>query len=120
VLVAGLACAAVGTALVPVSPGLEWMVLPLVVYGVGQVAAVNAGGDVVLRRGGGSSQAIGQLRLSSDLGLVIGPIAAGALADWLGYGAPFAMLPVLMLIATGFAAFALTRHAPHPGGRVRN
>jgi MFS family permease len=95
VLVAGLVLSMSGAGLVLAAPGLVWMSAPLVVYGVGQVAAVNAGGDIVLRRGAGSSRAIGLVRLSSDLGLVIGPIVAGAMQDILGYGAPFVALPVL-------------------------
>jgi hypothetical protein len=84
-----------------------WMSIPLVVYGVGQVAAVNAGGDIVLRRGAGSSRAIGLVRLSSDLGLVVGPIVAGAMQDVFGYGAPFAALPVLTGLSLAAAVYLL-------------
>jgi MFS family permease len=109
VLVAGMVMTLSGTALVLASPSLVWMSVPLVVYGVGQVAAVNAGGDIVLRRGAGSSRAIGLVRLSSDLGLVIGPIVAGAMQDVFGYGAPFAVLPVLTGCSIAAAVFLLLR-----------
>jgi MFS transporter, DHA1 family, multidrug resistance protein len=107
VLVAGLVLSLGGSSLVLAAPGLVWMSIPLVVYGVGQVAAVNAGGDIVLRRGAGSSRAIGLVRLSSDLGLVIGPIVAGAMQDVLGYGAPFVALPVLTVCSVAGAVYLL-------------
>ena len=40
------------------------------------------------------------VRFSSDIGLVIGPAAVGALADLFGVAAPFAVLAAL---TTGFA-----------------
>jgi MFS family permease len=109
VLIAGMVLTLIGTILVPVMPDLRWLVIPLVLYGVGQLAAVNAGGDIVLRRGEGTSQAIGLVRLSSDFGLVIGPIAAGALADWLGYRAPFVALPLMMAVAILIVAIPSSR-----------
>jgi hypothetical protein len=42
------------------------------------------------------------MRLSSDIGLVVGPWVSGALMDAAGYGAPFAVLP---LISIGAALF---------------
>lgn len=100
VFVAGMCISVVGTILVPFAPDLIWLAIPLVLYGVGQIAAVNSGGDIVLRRGHGTSHAVGLLRLSSDLGLVVGPVVAGAVADWQGYGAPFVLLPAIMTLAT--------------------
>ncbi len=61
------------------------------------VGAVNAAGDIVLHRGGAGSAAVGALRQTSDLGLVVGPIAGGAIADSFGYSAPFIAYPILML-----------------------
>ncbi|CAN5787241.1 MFS transporter [soil metagenome] len=107
VLVAGLCLASSGTVLVLAAPGLTWMVVPLVLYGAGQIAAVNAGGDIVLQRGAGSSRAIGLVRLSSDLGLVIGPVVAGAMQDAFGYGTPFATLPALMWCSAIAALYLL-------------
>jgi DHA2 family methylenomycin A resistance protein-like MFS transporter len=98
-LATGLLLAVTGTVLVLPMPAPGWLPLPLMLYGSGMVAAVNAAGDVVLHLGGGSSRAVGVVRLSSDLGLVIGPWVAGTLADAFGYNAPFLALPSLMLIA---------------------
>jgi hypothetical protein len=41
------------------------------------------------------------LRQTSDLGLVIGPILAGSLADAISYSAAFIAFPVVMLGAAG-------------------
>jgi hypothetical protein len=55
------------------------------------------------------------VRLSSDVGLVVGPAAVGALADLAGIEAPFVVLAVLTVAA---AAATLRRNAPvaGPGG----
>jgi MFS family permease len=98
-LVAGLAIAIVGTLLVLPAPGMVWLSLPLALYGVGMVAAANAGGDIVLQRGGLSGRAVGMVRLSSDLGLVVGPYVTGALTDAFGYRTPFIALPVVCATA---------------------
>ena len=42
---------------------------------------------------------MGAVRLSSDVGLVVGPAAAGVLADSAGVQAPFAVLGALALVA---------------------
>jgi MFS transporter, DHA1 family, multidrug resistance protein len=106
-----------GSASILVAPSLGWMSIPLVLYGVGQVAAVNAGGDVVLQRDGGSNRAIGLVRLSSDAGLVIGPIVAGAIADLLGYSAPFVALPAMMAVAGALAFWQASRRLAFDGDR---
>ncbi len=114
VFVAGMCFSVIGTILVPVAPELIWMAIPLVLYGVGQIAAVNSGGDIVLRRGNGTNQAVGLLRLSSDMGLVVGPVVAGAVADWQGYGAPFVLLPAIMALAT-VAGIVRLKNEPDAG-----
>lgn len=106
VVAGGMAASLLGILLVPQMPGLLWLIVPLTLYGVGQVAAVNAGGDIILRRGEGTSTAVGLVRLSSDFGLVLGPVIAGALADWLGYRAPFYALSLTLAVAI---VVALTR-----------
>jgi predicted MFS family arabinose efflux permease len=74
----------------------------LIPYGIGQVLVTNAAGDLVLHLGGRGRQAIGMMRLSSDIGLVIGPWVSGALMDAIGYGAPFAILPTISIGAALF------------------
>lgn len=99
IMLVGLMVSMVGTLLVLPAPGLGWMLGPLILYGAGMVAASNAGSDIVLQRAGLGSRAVGLVRLSSDLGLVLGPIIGGFLSDKYGYRAPFVALPIVTAIA---------------------
>jgi MFS family permease len=99
IMLAGLLVSMVGTLLVLPAPGLGWLLVPLVLYGAGMVAASNAGSDIVLQRAGLGSRAVGLVRLSSDLGLVLGPVIGGFLSDSYGYRAPFVALPIVTAIA---------------------
>ena len=100
VLIAGLLLAVVGTVGVLAASSAWLLAIPLVLYGCGMVGAVNAAGDIVLHRGGAGSKAVSSLRLTSDLGLVVGPIVGGAIADSFNYSTPFIAYPILMLAAT--------------------
>jgi DHA1 family bicyclomycin/chloramphenicol resistance-like MFS transporter len=112
ILIAGLLVAIAGTLLVLPAPEMHWLLVPLVLYGIGMVAAANAGSDLVLQRGGLSGRAVGMVRLSSDLGLVLGPFATGTLSDAFGYRTPFIALPIV----TGIAVIlALRDRAPGSG-----
>lgn len=113
-LAVGLGISTVGMGTTLLAPGTIWLVVPMILYGLGQVAASNAGGDIVLQGGGRDGRAVGLVRLSSDLGLVLGPYAAGVLSDALGYGAPFVALPAL----TAGAAVIAWRHPAAPARRV--
>lgn len=99
IMLVGLVVAMLGTLLVLPAPGLGWMLVPLMLYGAGMVAASNAGSDIVLQRGGLGSRAVGLVRLSSDLGLVLGPVLGGVLSDAYGYRAPFVALPIVTAFA---------------------
>jgi MFS family permease len=115
ILIGGLVVAIAGTLLVLPAPGMRWLIVPLALYGVGMVAAANAGSDLVLQRGGLSGRAVGLVRLSSDLGLVLGPYATGALSDAFGYRTPFVALPIVTTVAV---VLALRDRMPH-GGAAR-
>lgn len=104
-LVIGNAITAVSMLLILTSPSLWMLIPPLALYSLGQVAASNAAGDFLLQRGRGG-QGVGMLRLSCDLGLVLGPAAVGALADIAGYRAPFFALPILTAVG---AVITMTR-----------
>jgi MFS family permease len=99
IMLAGLLVSMLGTLLVLPAPGLGWLLVPLIFYGAGMVAASNAGSDIVLQRAGLGSRAVGLVRLSSDLGLVLGPIIGGFLSDTYGYRAPFVALPIVTAVA---------------------
>jgi MFS family permease len=98
-LAIGFGIAGAGLLLVPFAPSALWLAAPMALYAVGQVAGNSSAGDLILRLGGGGGRAVGAVRLSSDIGLVAGPAAAGALADAAGVEAPFIVLGVIALAA---------------------
>jgi MFS family permease len=67
-------------------------------------------GDVV---GAGGGTVVAVFQMAGDLGAVIGPTAAGALADASGYGAAFALSAGVALLPLPFTAAAReTLHGP--------
>lgn len=108
-LAAGFGVVGVGTLLVPLAPDVPWLILPMTLYAIGQVAGNSAAGDLILRLGGGGGRAVGAVRLSSDVGLVVGPAAAGALTDVAGVEAPFVVVGALAIAAMLAAAAARWR-----------
>jgi MFS family permease len=98
-LAIGFGIAGVGMLLVPFAPSALWLAAPMALYAVGQVAGNSSAGDLILRLGGGGGRAVGAVRLTSDIGLVAGPAAAGVLADAAGVEAPFVALGVIALVA---------------------
>lgn len=103
-LAIGFGIGGLGMLLVPAAPSAPWLLAPMALYAVGQVAGNSSAGDLILRLGGGGGRAVGAVRLSSDIGLVAGPAAAGALADAAGVAAPFSVLGVVALVAMGTVA----------------
>ena len=98
-LAIGFGIGGTGLLFVPLVPSALWLAVPMTLYAVGQVAGNSSAGDLILRLGGGGGRAVGAVRLSSDIGLVAGPAAAGALADVAGVEAPFIALGVIALTA---------------------
>ncbi|MEL4359104.1 MULTISPECIES: MFS transporter [unclassified Luteococcus] len=76
----------------------------LCVYGIGSAAHSTAPtavvGDVTAGRGG---TPIAVFSMMSDLGAIIGPLAAGALADAFGLGLAFGIGGALLLVGAGFS-----------------
>ena len=112
-LAIGFGIGGVGMLLVPFAPSAPWLLAPMALYAVGQVAGNSSAGDLILRLGGGGGRAVGAVRLSSDVGLVAGPAAVGALADAAGVAAPFAVLGVIALVAMAVVTL-LGRHSALP------
>jgi MFS family permease len=110
-LAIGFGVGGAGLLLVPFVPSAPWLIVPIALYAVGQVAGNSSAGDLILRLGGGGGRAVGAVRLSSDIGLVAGPAAVGALADAAGVAAPFAVLGVVALAAMATATL-LARQTP--------
>ncbi|MBA3338045.1 MAG: MFS transporter [Chloroflexia bacterium] len=100
-LAVGFGLTALSLPLALAAPSAVWIGLPLLIYAAGQVTCGSAAGDLVLRLGGQGGKAVGLHRLSSDLGLVLGPAAVGILADAAGVGAPFVALSFLAALASG-------------------
>jgi MFS family permease len=105
-LAIGFGVGGLGMALLPLAPSAPWLLGPMALYAVGQVAGNSSAGDLILRRGGGGARAVGAVRLSSDVGLVAGPAMAGFVADAAGVEAPFVVLGVVALAAAGMMAAA--------------
>jgi MFS family permease len=110
-LTIGFGIGGAGMLLVPFAPSPPWLIVPMALYAVGQVAGNSSAGDLILRLGGGGGRAVGAVRLSSDLGLVGGPAAVGALVDAAGVAAPFTVFGAVALAAMATVAL-LARQAP--------
>lgn len=103
-LVIGTAVLAVGYLAFPASPTL-WVALAVMFVAGAGSALVNPGQQAVLadvvgsRNGGG---VVAAYSMASDLGGVLGPLAAGAIVDLAGFGWAFAVTAA-MLAATSLA-----------------
>jgi MFS family permease len=107
VIVGGLALGAVGFALVPSIATLAGMLVAMVFLGVaGAADSVAPGavlGDVVGSRGG---TVVAVFQMAGDLGAVLGPVVAGAIADNHGYGPAFLISALVALTPLPFVAVA--------------
>lgn len=107
VVLGGGIASTVGMAVLAAPPALWLFVIGMVVCGIGSAAqAVGPGailGDVANGRRG---SVIATYQIIGDVGAMVGPLAAGALADLSGYPAAFA---VTAIISAGSAIFA-ARH----------
>lgn len=109
-----LLCAASGATL-PLAPDIVWLTVALCVFGVGAAGLATAPtaivGDVT---GGGGGTPVAVFQMHADLGAIIGPLAAGALADQFGFWMAFGVGSVLMAL---IGAWSASVAAPRPGGR---
>jgi MFS family permease len=102
----GFGLAGLGLILAPFAPSPLLLAGPLALYAMGQVAGNSSAGDLILRLGGGGGRAVGAVRLSSDIGMVVGPALAGVIADAAGVEASFSVLGILSLTGAGVVAVA--------------
>jgi MFS family permease len=100
-LAIGFGLAGLGMVLAPWANSPLYLAGPLALYAMGQVAGNSSAGDLILRQGGGGGKAVGAVRLSSDVGMVVGPAVAGVIADAAGVEAPFSALGALSLACAG-------------------
>jgi MFS family permease len=103
-LMFGLGIVGIGMVLTPMASSITWLAIPMALYAIGQVAGNSSAGDLILRLGGGGGRAVGAVRLSSDVGLVVGPAAAGVLTDAAGVDASFTVLGVMTFAAMAGSA----------------
>ncbi len=115
VIMGGLGLGAVGFALLPSIPTLAGLLAAMVLLGfAGAADSVAPGavlGDVVGSRGG---TVVAVFQMAGDLGAVLGPVAAGAIADAHGYGPAFAVTALVALAPLPFVARAPETLAPMP------
>ena len=116
VIVGGLLAGAAGFALLPLSPVIGGLVVGMGLVGVASAAdSVAPGavmGDVVGGRGG---TVVAVFQMSGDLGAVLGPVAAGWIADWQGYAATFVVSAVISLAPIPFVLAAPETLTPDRG-----
>lgn len=118
VMIVGSAVAATATLALPLAPSLGSLIAVLCLYGVGAAALGTAPtaalGDAA--RGAGS-QPIAIHSMSSDIGAILGPLAAGLLADSLGMTAAFAAGAAILFAGTVLSWFMpAERRRPNPVG----
>ncbi|MEU5843382.1 MFS transporter [Rhodococcus sp. NPDC047139] len=102
-VLSGLIVCGVSTILMGFTENMVWFLITSIVAGMGsglanpsQQAAVA---DVVGSKARGGP-VLAAFQMTADIGAVIGPIAAGFLADRLSYSTAFAVTGVIMLLAT--------------------
>ncbi|MDQ6851214.1 MAG: MFS transporter [Actinomycetota bacterium] len=119
VILGGLGLGAVGFLLLPSVATLTGLLVAMVLLGfAGAADSVAPGavlGDVVGSRGG---TVVAVFQMAGDLGAVLGPIVAGALADAHGYGVAFAVSAVVALAPLPFVALAPETLRPAPVPRA--
>lgn len=106
VMILGGLTAATATLAIPFAPSLGWLIAMLCLYGAG-AAALSTAPTAVLgdaARGAGS-QPIAIQSMSTDVGSILGPLAAGMLADSLGMAAAFASGAAILLAGATLSWF---------------
>ena len=91
---------------VPFAPNIWVLILVLCGYGVASAFLGTAPAAAVGDATGGvrSGSAIAAFSMCADLGAIVGPLAAGLLADAVSYPAAFAIGAALTVLAAGWSA----------------
>lgn len=109
-LVGGLIACAVSSALIPFAPNIVWLTLALAAFSVGSAALSTAPTALVGDATGGSGGTpVAVFQMHSDLGSIIGPLAAGALADHYPLPIAFGIGALLMGVVGGWAGLLRNR-----------
>ncbi len=119
VLVTGLTTCAVASLAIPFAPNIIVLTIVLCVFGAGSAALSTAPtaivGDVT---GGAGGTPVAVYQMHSDLGSIIGPLAAGALADHYPLPIAFGIGALLMAVIGGWGA-TVRPQGEHPSGTVK-
>ena len=114
-LITGMAIMTVGYPVFPASPTVPLAMACMIVAGAGSALANPAQqavlADVVGKRPGGT--VVAAYSMSADLGGVLGPLIAGAIVDFAGFGWAFAATAALLVLALSFWGAS-------PDSRARN
>lgn len=107
VLLTGCLGSAAGCAMLVFHPSLALFLASMLVFGAGSglldVAPGAMLGDVVGGRGG---TVVASFQMAGDVGSLVGPLAAGFLADTAGYGAAFGVTAAVLVLAAAVGARA--------------
>ena len=102
-LITGMIVLAVSYAAFPASPNMLVAMLAMFVAGAGSALANPAQqavlADVLGGRSGGG--VVAGYSMASDLGGVLGPLVAGAIVDFAGFGWAFGVTAILLTLALG-------------------
>lgn len=107
VLVTGCLVLGCGVTVLATLENLFGYLVAMAVIGLGSglldVAPAAIVGDVADRRGG---RVIAAYQMAGDLGVIVGPVVAGHLADVASYGWAFGLTAVILWLAAGVGALA--------------
>jgi MFS family permease len=118
-LLIGTSTLAASMVLLAVDTGWPGLLLAMGVSGLASAFLGSASGAVVgdVTRGRSGGRVVSVYQMVGDLGGIIGPLAAGALADALGFGWAFGAGAVVAVIALGMVVVmpeTLDRPSPEP------
>ncbi|WP_017793834.1 MFS transporter [Leucobacter salsicius] len=112
-LITGMIVLAVSYAAFPASPNMLVAMLAMFVAGAGSALANPAQqavlADVLGGRSGGG--VVAGYSMASDLGGVLGPLVAGAIVDFAGFGWAFGVTAILLTLALGGWTLVSDMHA---------
>jgi MFS family permease len=111
-MISGGVLAGLSILAVPFAPTLWLLVVALSLYGIAAAFLGTAPAATVGDVAGRSGTAVAIFSMCSDFGAIIGPLAAGVLADSVSYGAAFG-LGAGLLIAAAAAAVRMPRAGRH-------
>lgn len=113
IMIAGSLITGIVAILTPFAPNVWWMMLFFGLYGIGSAfhstAPTAAVGDATRGRGGAP---VAFFSMSSDIGVIVGPLAAGWLADHMSMSIAFGVGGIMLLSAALYSFFMPKERPP--------